>query len=206
MRRIVVVVGVGATLAEASGRRPPVSRTPPLDSTFFSICSRDRSPQFGQVAEYLFALHGIDLRGLPHTMEEVFNYLYSDAYSLAPPKDAAATYWALLRMYASVLARSTNPLDGMSRNGVGALLRHIWTNVEAPSIAFVTFNHDLVIEKAIENSRALRKYADIPWDVHTTYGREFADWSTMDPSASPKPFSSGAGESIPILKMHGSMN
>jgi hypothetical protein len=102
---------------------------------------------------------GLDLSRQQHRMEEVFNYLYSDVHGSLPSPEALEAYWLLLRIYADALAKTTNTLEGMSRFGVGALLRLLLPSPSTKrSLTFVTFNHDLVIEKAIENTKSMAKY------------------------------------------------
>jgi hypothetical protein len=69
--------------------------------------------------EYMEGHFGIDPFSGGHTMEEVFNFLYSDVFSETPPKDSFDAYWALLRMYATAIARTTNDLLGTTRTALG---------------------------------------------------------------------------------------
>lgn len=200
-----ILVGAGATLAEALPRRPARSMRPPLDRTFFDLC-RSADLRGGDVVRRYMRRHfGLDpYDGYP--MEAIFNFLYSDVFSSSPPPDALDAYWALLEMYSAGIARTTNPLNGTARTGVGELLRTIWELDR--DITFVTFNQDLVIEKALEAASDAPGFADIPWNISTCYRREFdgflfptqgrfflmrGDLDIPDPS-------------VPILKLHGSLN
>jgi hypothetical protein len=164
-------VGAGASLAEA-GDRTKKSLRPPLDSTFFQLCAAARLDGGATVRRYMHRQFGIDPFLPGYTMEAIFNFVYSDVFSSPRPPGALDAYWALVRMYSAAIARTTNRLRGVSRRGVGSLLRTIWPS--DPDIVFITFNQDLLIEKALEAAVSTNSYADIPWNILTTYQRDFA--------------------------------
>lgn len=201
--RTVVLVGAGATLAEALTSQPSRSRTPPLDATFFELCRLAKIEGGTVVDAYMKKQFGLSPLDGKHRMEEIFNYIYSDAFATPPASGAQDAYWALLRMYASALGRTTNSLTGTSYYGIGALLRHIWRTDEDPWLTFITFNQDLVIEKAIEAAKQTRRYSSIPWGINRCYDLNF---SAFHVTASPREFTMTGGPSVRILKMHGSLN
>lgn len=199
-----MLVGAGATLAEALPSRPRLR--PPLDATFFDLASRARLAGREVMKAYMEEHFGIDpFRG--YTMESVFNYVYSDVFATPRPAGALNAYWALVQMYAAAIARTTNGLRGTTRQGVGSLLRTLWT-LDA-DLTFITFNQDLVIEKAIEAASATATYSGIPWNVETCYGRDFVGF--LYPRSG-RMFSAGWDEndqpnpSLRIYKLHGSLN
>ena len=202
--RYAILVGAGATLAEALPRRPSRDQTPPLDTTFFELCRQAKFSQMGQVKRYMVKNYGLDPLSNEYRMEEVFNFIYSDAFSPSPPSGCIAAYWSLIRMYANAIARTTNNLTGSSHYGVGALLRHIWLLDSDPHITFITFNQDLVIEKAIQRASETHLYRDIPWNIEIAYSNDFEDYSRM--AARALPFKSIGDGSIKVLKLHGSLN
>ncbi len=204
MTNTVILAGAGATLAEALPSRPPKGQLPPLDATFFDLCRDADLGGFHTVHEYMSKHYGMDLVRKPPRMEEVFNYIYSDSHGHRSSDESLQTYWFLLRMYSDALARTTNQLDGMSRYGVGALLRHLWVRDRGRVFTFITFNHDLVIEKAIQNTVELKKYTAVPWNVRVAYKLDFKAWHTLRGTS--RPLSTQGSESITILKMHGSLN
>lgn len=201
----VVLVGAGATLAEALPQRPKASFRPPLDATFFDLCERAGLPGRAKVRAYMGRRFGID-PFQAQTMESVFSYLYSDVFSDAPPDDSLEAYWALVRMYASAIARTTNRLTGTSHSGVGALLRSIWPFDD--EISFVTFNQDLVIEKAIETAAATDMYGDLPWNFLSCYGADFEEflYPTNGKVFRTRGERNSPEESVSVLKLHGSLN
>ncbi len=136
-------------------------------------------------------------------MEEVFNYIYSDAFSTSPPAGCLEAYWALIQLYTEAIGRTTNGLDGKSRNGVGALVRYLWRTDPECELTVVTFNQDLIVEKSIQAATETTKYAGIPWNIRHAYG---IDFSRIAGVAAKKPFSDQATSSIQVLKLHGSLN
>ena len=113
--KVAILVGAGATLAEALSRRHARDRLPPLDTTFFELCRRARFGVRAPVRGYMTLRYGLDPFQGSFRMEEVFNYIYSDAFSGSPPAGCLDAYWALLQMYRAALARTTNILAGTSR-------------------------------------------------------------------------------------------
>jgi hypothetical protein len=201
--KTVVLVGAGATLAEAKPSYPPRVRTPPLDTTFFDLCRLARLEGRATVKRYMLRQYGLDpFDGF--RMEEIFNYVYSDAFAASDNTDSLGAYWALLQMYRNAIARTTNPLNGTSRFGVGALLRFLWRIDPTREITFVTFNQDLVIEKALNAAIGTSRYSAIPWNIRAAYVLEFM--SIVLGANRPRPFRSNGADSVRILKLHGSLN
>ncbi len=199
-----VLAGAGATLAESAPARPPRTQTPPLDSTFFQLCELAQLEGRATVRQYMTRRYGLDPFADGLRMEEVFNYLYADAISPGSSDETVQAYWLLLRMYAAALTRTTRELKGTSQAGVGALLRHLW-NAGTRELDIVTFNQDLVIENALEEMRSTGKYDDLPWDFQNAYATDFEEYWQNPSFASFKP-QSLSGESIQVLKLHGSLN
>ena len=202
--KTVLIIGAGATLAEALPTRPPRDKHPPLDTTFFHLAHLAKLDGRNRVKDYMQQNYGIDPIGSEHRMEEIFNYIYSDAFSGNPPPRCLDAYWALLQMYRNAIARTTNGLLGTSRFGVGALLRFLWRNSKDREIEFITFNHDLVIENSIETTASMATYGDIPWNFNDSYGMFFVGFNTY--TNRPNEFSDRSGRTILIYKLHGSLN
>jgi hypothetical protein len=206
LMRVLVLVGAGATLAEALPTHPRRDRTPPLDTTFFDLCRLADLHGRGAVRAYLVESFGIDPFDGEHRMEEVFNYLYSQAFADNPTLECLEAYWGLIRMYSAAIARTTNPLSGTSRYGVGALLRHLWRNREDCELTFVTFNQDLVIEKALTNALDVARYGEIPWSILDCYGIDFQQFLIDARDENNVMSTRPLDESLKIFKMHGSLN
>lgn len=203
--KLVIVVGAGATLSEASGRQLPRSRLPPLDKSFLRLCVRAKLQGVSEARNYALEQFGFDPFEGQTRMEELFNALYSDAFSSDPPPEALDAYWALIRMYTLAISRTTNQLTGAGRGGIGAIVREVWQGRwDHTNLTLITFNQDLVIEKALEAMKGTRRYSDFPWNIRECYRIRF-----------PNGFSSiggtrftfrETGASVPLLKMHGSLN
>jgi hypothetical protein len=203
---VVIVVGAGATLAEALPSHPPRSRRPPLDTTFFQLCRLAGLEGRAAVRGFLQDSFGIDPFSGEHRMEEVFNYLYSQAFAQNPEPQCLEAYWALIRMYWLALTRTTNGLRGNSRYGVGAVLRHIWRTYRGCRMTFITFNQDLVIEKALTKAVETWRYSGIPWSIFSCYEVPFAEF-VIDPNERRRVFPGRRNEdSVKVLKLHGSLN
>lgn len=204
MRHTVIIVGAGATLAEALPSKPRKQLTPPLDATFFDLCARLGYREQRPVREYMEDRFGINPFSGASSMEEVFNYIYTEAFSEHPTDECLRAYWGLIRMYRLALAATTNRLRGNSRAGVGALLRSLLESNMDRVVSFITFNQDLVIESAIQTTKTMRKYGALPWSIRHAYQIEFD--SIVKVSRDPRPFADADPTSLQVLKMHGSLN
>lgn len=206
--RTAVVVGAGATVAEALPGKPPRHRLPPLDGTFFELCGRLTDDGGSALTKYLEREYGMNPFKLRPGMEEVFNLLYSDTHAARNPDAAVEAYWALLRLYRRAIRETTNPLEGTSRRGVGKLLRALYGKDQPDRRTnIITFNQDLVIEKALEAMRQTAAYGHVGWGLDLGYGTEFKDF--LEPATRGAPFSMkppGDTHIVRILKLHGSLN
>lgn len=200
-----ILVGAGASLAEALPSRPSRDQCPPLDATFFDLCRLAKLEGREALRSYMDHTFGMDPFSDGYRMEEIFNFVYAEAFSDDVTEECLAAYWGLIRMYAAAIGRTTNPLEGTSRYGVGALFRALLKHDPEDDYAFVTFNQDLVIEKAIDALASTARYSFVPWNLSTTYGVNFSDYLRV--GSRPKFNSAGPGApSIPVLKLHGSLN
>lgn len=204
--KVVILVGAGATLAEARPRQPSLRERPPLDNTFFRLCRLNGFDGGHDLRKYLKSSYGLDPYKDEHRMEEIFNYIYSDTHSPGSTRLCRQAYWGLVRMYAKAIAATTNPLDGNSRYGIGAILRNLWKVERVSDLSFITFNQDLVVEKAIEHSITEHPgtYGDIPWSIDSCYDVDFDDIDPVRKNATK--FATGSDSSTPVLKLHGSLN
>lgn len=198
----VVLVGAGASLAEAP-LATPRNQLPPLDGTFFRLCRLADLEGQRSVKRYMQTRYGMDPFKGNHTMEDIFNYVYVDAFTPGAPNVSFTTYSALVRMYQQAIADTTNPLSGNSQRGIGAVLRHLWNQENERDITFVTFNQDLIIEKAIDHLSHTGRYAGMEWDIRECYRMNFTGFLGAG-----GPFFQAAtpGQSIQVLKLHGSLN
>ncbi len=204
MTKTVILVGAGATIAEALPSQPAKKNIPPLDTNFFELCRLNGFPGRRIITKYMEEQYGIKPFNGGYRMEEVFNFIYSDAFSESPSTDCLEAYWRLIQMYSQAIAHTTSNLHGASQYGVGALLRKILTVDPNREIDIITFNQDLVIEKTIEHIKSLKKYNHIKFDIKHAYNLDFS--MILAKTGSTTAFSEDGASSIKILKLHGSLN
>ena len=204
----VIIVGAGATLAESLPSHPAKEFKPPLDATFFRLCKSAKLEGRGIVGRYLKKEYGLDPFSHQYSMEELFNLIYSDAISGNSPDISLEAYWSLLKMYRNAIMKTTNSLFGKSRSGVGHLFRFLVRTNSQRKITFVTFNHDLVIEKAIDGTVAMNRYSFVPWNLFSAYGLNFPEERFASKRGGIKFVfdSDGGSRSIKVFKLHGSLN
>ena len=205
----VIVVGAGATYADAVAQNACV--LPPLDGTFFQVCGkcrearRLRGKDWDPFYSYVRERYGIDpVRG-GWGMEEVFNLVYSDAFPVQDDEGPLDAYWRLVRAYYGVISLTTNGLQPTA-SGVRGLLEALLANKAAGQIRFVTFNHDIVIEKSLQEtvsgarfrSEVLKKE-----ELHELYRIEAAVDGFRGKR---RPLLRACLAYAPILKLHGSLN
>ena len=190
-------------------KQPRKAQTPPLDTDFFTLCKFHQVGQpFEVLRKYVQEAYSIDIAGsrCPR-LEEIFGMVYSDTRMEPIPAGAREAFAALCRVYTKVLLNSTNWIEPSNRGPLGALLRHLSSLGES---TVITFNQDLVIEKAL---CALKPDQPL-WFPDTGYGISF-DAYTMPIRKSPAEeddlpefFALGNGRvsTVPILKLHGSLN
>jgi len=149
--RTLVVVGAGATLAEALPSRPNQAKTPPLDATFFHLCKIARLTGRDAVKRYMTSSYGLDPFTGNVTMEQIFNYIHSTPF----PRTHPTTVWTLTGLSSECMWRQFGPLPVTLKapaivvSGASPPSPHI---DPAGIVAFLTFNQDLVIERSIEKN------------------------------------------------------
>jgi hypothetical protein len=204
-RRSVLVLGAGASVAEAMWHRPKRDRDhPPLDATFFRRVSRHPSPLLSRVVQHADRLGEADLLASdpPVSLEQHFGRLFFDMQT-DPGTSTNAAYYDLIRLYSDELLSTTS---WMSDKRSGPLRRVIEAELRrSQKLAIVTFNHDLLIENALVHvpSRTLGNV----WCTQHAYGLgnlntiedESSDTFSMDCPGHPD-------EHVPVYKLHGSVN
>jgi hypothetical protein len=150
--------------------------------------------------------YGIDPFDGLHGMEQIFNMLYSDSQSGTRSDACLNAYWALLKMYRASIQQTTDNLRGNSRSGVGALTKFLLNDNPQRELTFITFNQDLVIEKALDDIAKTVSYT-LPWSILEAYGISFSGFLTMQVNS--KPFvhdNTFKTAPVRVLKLHGSTN
>jgi len=206
--RIVLVIGAGASLAQAvSMKNMKPDRLPPLDSTFFRRIADLGIDISEQLAEHATELLGHDpfvvADAAAPGMEEFFKDLFYDFVSDREDEDAYAAYRQLVNVYVTALRRTTNPVAAAGARG--PLLRLLRAAASSTHLSVVTFNHDLILENVISRTVSLRRR----WCLRHGYG-DFAEDKTYVPSQRyenfPDPMTCRHREPVLIHKLHGSLN
>lgn len=205
--KTVVLVGAGATVAAAIGSGVDDNPVPPLDATFFQLAHTLRLSGLSSVKRYMLRYHGVEIDEHSSTsMEEIFNYIFGDVHSgpIGEEADEALeALWFLIRMYNYSIARTTNSLPGDGDDGIYVLLKRLLSVDHGADLTFVTFNQDLMIEKAFASLNEKRK-GNVPlFSIDKCYGIHFVRIVGVTGT---KKFPEGGENSVSILKLHGSLN
>lgn len=202
-RRVVIVVGAGATRAEFLARQRSAAKKPPLDADFFQLTRklRQRSPDVRSGFKRLERYLGREL--ISDGMEAIFNEVYLDLLAKRTPKAANAAMVDLIQLFRYSLGYTTDNLDCTRKSPTYELLRTLRRSVvRCEDIAIVSFNQDLIVEKALDR---LRNRGDLNWHLPACYCAKFEGWT--DPSGPQGIFELDDDDSdFRVLKLHGSMN
>jgi hypothetical protein len=211
--KICVVMGAGASLAQAERFRPrrdAQRKQPPLDTTFFQKVKALDISLTPALRSYIRTLTGEDpnLDALArYRMEEFFKDAYFD-FRDRNDRRARAAYTDLVNLYTRVLRETTAWLcdDGHHRGPIGNLLGA--AGAVADSLDVITFNHDLLIENEIYKRARLRGR----WCLDGGYGAFGKDLGRLYFSEDAPEFNyhddtiCDHSRPIRILKLHGSLN
>jgi hypothetical protein len=202
----VLVLGAGASVAEAKGHRPKQDRDhPPLDANFFIRAARHTAPGRRRSIE----AHARHL-GQPDlcttapsvSLEQYLGRLFFEMNADATDPNVRA-YFNLVRWYAAELLTTTNWMMGRG----GSIKRLIERELRrSGGLAIITFNHDLLIENAL-SLLAPRLFGQT-WCLSHAYG--FNASLTPIASKGEPTFTlncpGDTGNHIPVYKLHGSVN
>lgn len=198
-----LVLGAGASLAEAIARRPKKSKEhPPLDITFFQRAEKYRnSALLSRVKAQADRLGEPDLTSAmrPVSMESYLGRLFFNI-NHDPRTASVSSYFDAVDLYASEIISTTNWMIGKA----GLLKKIILPEVLAGrKVTIITFNIDLLAENTLamldEGSRPR-----VPWSLSTGYG--FSDLPRLLRRSDDVFPSHNEASDIQLLKMHGSVN
>jgi hypothetical protein len=209
--RILLVLGAGATLAQAQylrSRGIGSGKMPPLDSTFFERVSELSVHVDDELRDYGTSVLGFDPfqpGGSSPGMESFFKDVFYDfTNSRKKSSSAARRYGTLVVTYREVLLQTTDWVCDNANDGpVTDLLSS--AAQAADHVDIITFNHDLLIENILADLDIARGR----WCLRHGYGhfgrnREFTAqtgrlmFSDERTCSHPRP--------IRIYKLHGSLN
>ena len=205
--KTVVIIGAGASRAEAISGGGNRKQRPPLDTDFFSISGLHGLDAHREiVADFVRDHFRIELFVHPRPrMEEIFGLVYTSTAGALSPKGSKEVFSSLCRIYSTVIANTTNWLSP-SRKGPLCRLLH-GTVVDGPTTV-ITFNQDILVEKALRVLNA--KDSPVSWFPDTGYSVKFSEFSTpagKTGTGSMFYLSALGLKSRPVvLKPHGSLN
>jgi hypothetical protein len=202
----ILVLGAGASLAEAIARRPKHSKEhPPLDATFFRNARRHRNVALLQkVVDQATKLGEQDLTrdNPPVSLEAHLGRLYFEM-NHNPIRVSARAYFDAVNLYAWEISATTNWMMGKP----GLMKKLIHSELKSGRrVSIVTFNVDLLAENALRCLNNARPSA--AWCLNEAYGfspskqgvkyisRGYTDYFDYD----------GETADIDVFKMHGSVN
>ncbi len=210
LMHLTVVLGAGASVAQASALRPVNSGSwPPLDTSFFERAQARRRTSALLRDVSAAATHF----GLPDPfvgderprMEEFFGDLYYEVQDQPNERDTPGIvgYRALLRLYATTLAETTNWMSDRRRGPMRKLIESALARSDITELTLITFNHDLILENALTMLRGPRR-----WCVEHGYGRVALHYRPPRTDEVLPLHDEDCDHSIPIklLKLHGSLN
>jgi hypothetical protein len=215
-RQLTIVVGAGSTYSDAYDLSLPIDKRPPLDRGFFNNItnSQDRE-RVDRINEYFKENYGFDILDEENdAIENAMRYIYVDLFNLSLKEEAETAYNDLLFLYNKRIAETTNHLEPINELNLYKILEHFLSIGYLPeNITFVTYNHDLQIEKILEELNQTGKFQrSSTLDVFPCYYQINIDKSAItkpnDPRNRIKIFQANFRDSptIKIFKMHGSLN
>lgn len=207
--QVVVIVGAGATRADAA-RNLPDHRKPPLDRMFFGEATRTYPEMVARIRYYLLENYGRDLdRPENDSLEDVIAVLYADSYDPALMPIAFPLFQDLIRLYNRHLAHTTNGIRIRQAGCLrGILARLLLADVPPENITVVTFNQDIQIEKALASLASKKRYSRVGTILEFPGCYRFDERPVVTgPDGGPL-FRRGSAshEGVAVLKLHGSLN
>lgn len=206
--KTVIIIGAGATRAEAESQGASREQRPPLDGDFFELAMlrADMKTHRDRIHGFVKEHFDVDIFQSPRPgMEEIFALVYSSTSITPLPAGVKNAFSSLCRIYAKVIEETTNWIEPTTR---GPLCRLIRSTVNSGPTSIITFNQDIVIEKALD----ILTKADslITWQLDGGYKLSFAAVTSPSGELDAENFflrKRGVTEINPVLlKPHGSLN
>lgn len=210
--KTVLLLGAGASVAEAKSQGVSNNKLPPTDRDFFTYVYRYWKSSYFPIQRYAMKEFGVHLQDPNFGMEILFNWFYQstiDKLSKPTIKDdlslprAIANYRLLRNSLQRAIAKSTNGVNPRndqikkSRSDLAKIINYLVGEYGVKNTTIMTFNYDLLVEKALE-FLSLECY----------YQCDFIGTISHLPNdKSLKSISTKQSENtIPLLKLHGSLN
>lgn len=199
MSRTVLILGAGLTRSAASTGPPP-----PLDRNFFRIAERIDKSLTDRVAGCLRDLVGDYADTLLRSLEAATTYLYVKAYDAPRGSDYHVGFLELLQLLSECVATTTNRLKIGPRSLIYRfLLGELSRLSAADDLMIITFNYDLLLERALESIAGHGRR-----DVFYYPGCYRLDDPTVSGVSGRKSFEPirRHHRGVAVLKLHGSLN
>ena len=208
--KTVIVIGAGATRAEAESQKASRAQRPPLDGDFFELAQirEELAPHRERVQAFVKKHFDIDVFQSPRPgMEQIFAHVYSSTSIRPLAPGVKEVFSSLCRIYAKVIEESTNWIKPTTKGPLCRLIRKV---VSTGETTIITFNQDIVIEKVLDALTAAN--CPVSWELDQGYKLPFA--SITSPKAASEldkekyfvPRSSQIPINPILLKPHGSLN
>lgn len=211
--KVVMICGAGLSRAEGSAFKSKPHAIPPLDTDFFRIAASIKSPAITShletVNKFFKDTRNIDLVGkdIGYRMENAFNDVYFDAISRTEPLFQSA-FLSLIMAFRIVIANTTNSLTCRRNSPLYEFINSLIKN-ESDKLTIVSFNQDILIEKALDRLAKSRKDSSL-WNMDYGYGTKnlifTAPTGTSKFQLFPRVGSKFGKTRIVVLKPHGSLN
>lgn len=204
--KTVLLIGAGASRAEAEAQGATKDQKPPLDNDFFELSQMldELAPHRDRVQSFVKNHFGLDIFKFPRPgMEEIFGLVYSSTTSTPLTAGAKNAFSSLCRIYAKVIEKTTNWIYPTTQGPLSRLIRKC---IDAGPTKILTFNQDIIIEKALD--MLTQSDTSVSWHINKGYALTFADLT--DPEIEEERLFTKAPKGINInpllLKPHGSLN
>lgn len=212
-----LLLGAGASLADVATRSQKAR--PPVDHRFFSISAAAQAtdPRPGQVRRYFRETYGFDIFAPEYdSLEGVMARLYPDLFNGLLEKQALTAFRALLQLFTSRLATTTNDLRPTQKRLLYRMLSRLLAEGSNPcDITIITFNQDLQVEKTLQHLSQAKRWTSIApqlFSFPAMYSAAENTWEriTGPNQAGPEDDLFSATEAtsdcLRVLKLHGSLN
>ena len=209
-KKVVFVVGAGATVADATYKK--IKETPPLDRGFFYQARNTNRQQTEKVVDFVWNNYGIDLLDAKYdSLERCMAILYSD---LLNPSIKTAVYsqlYNLVKLFITRLADSTNTIRPNRRSKLFGMISWLLKKELDPNkISLLTFNQDIQIEKTLYQLSRVSRFSQIAEKVFSFPNIYMLPQKAVTEPTQTKtdlfPQTRTENDGIKVLKLHGSLN
>lgn len=215
-RQLTIVVGAGSTYSDAYDLNLPIEKQPPLDRGFFkNITDSSDLERVKKINQYFLNNYSLNILDEENdAIENAMRFIYTDLFNLSLQDQAEIAFHELLFLYNKRIAETTNQLGTIYKLNLFKILDYYLSQGYLPeNITFVTYNHDLQIEKILEELHHKIDYQHFTTlDVFPSYYM-----INIEKKAITKPknmkrhlqifdVNISAKPTVKLLKMHGSLN